>query len=63
MAASFLFPALMVQFTVGGVEPGTTAVDYRTLFMVPAGMAFVAILLLAVFFKPAERAPAAVVPA
>ena len=63
VAASFLFPALMVQFTVGGVEPGTTAVDYRTLFMVPAAMAFVAILLLAVFFKPAERAPAAVVPA
>ena len=63
VAASFLFPALMVQFTVGGVEPGTTAVDYRTLFMVPAGMAIVAIVLLAVFFKPTERAPTAVVPA
>ncbi len=63
VAASFLFPALMVQFTVGGVEPGTTAVDYRTLFMVPAGMAVVAIVLLAVFFKPAERAPSAAVPA
>ena len=63
VAASFLFPALMAQFTVGGVEPGTTAVDYRTLFMVPAGMAVVAIVLLAVFFKPSERAPATVAPA
>lgn len=60
VAASFLFPALMAQFTVGGAEPGTTTVDYQTLFMVPAGMAFVAILLLAIFFKPAERAPTAV---
>ena len=60
VAASFLFPALMAQFTIGGVEPGTTAVDYRTLFMVPAGMAVVAIVLLALFFKPAERAPTAV---
>jgi MFS family permease len=58
VAASFLFPALMAQFTIPGTEPGTTAVDYRTLFMVPAGMALVAILLLAVFFRPAERAPA-----
>lgn len=63
VAASFLFPELMAQFTVPGIEPGTTAVDYRTLFMVPAGMAFVAILLLAIFFRPAERAPTAVAPA
>jgi hypothetical protein len=48
----------MAQFTVPGTEPGTTAVDYRTLFMVPAGMAIVAILLMAIFFQPAERAPA-----
>jgi len=60
VAASFLFPALMAQFTVGGAEPGTTAVDYQTLFIVPAAMAFVAIVLLAVFFKPPERAPIAV---
>lgn len=63
VAASFIFPALMAQFTVPGAEAGTTAVDYRTLFMVPAGMAIVAILLLALFFKPAERAPTAVVAA
>jgi MFS family permease len=60
VAASFLFPALMAIWTVGGTEPGTTTVDYRTLFMVPAGMAVVAILLLAVFFRPATRAPESV---
>ena len=60
VAASFLFPALMAQFTVPGTDPGTTAVDYRTLFLVPAGMAIVAVALLAVFFRPAERAPASV---
>jgi MFS family permease len=53
VAASFLFPALMAQWT-----DSTGAVDFRTLFIVPAGMAFVAILLLAVFFRPSERAPA-----
>jgi len=63
VAASFLFPELMAQFTVPGIEPGTTAVDYRTLFMVPAGMAVVAVLLLALFFRPTERAPTAVVAA
>jgi MFS family permease len=56
VAASFLFPELMARWT----DPVTKAVDYRTLFMVPAGMAVVAILLLAVFFKPAQRAPASV---
>jgi nucleoside transporter len=60
VAASFIFPALMAQFTVPGADPGATAVDYRTLFMVPAGMAVVAILLMAVFFRPTERAPATV---
>ena len=56
VAASFLFPALMAMWS----DPVTGAVDYRTLFMVPAGMAVVAILLLAVFFRPTERAPASV---
>ncbi len=54
VAASFLFPPLMEQWT----DPATTTIDFRTLFMVPAGMAFVAILLLAFFFRPTERAPA-----
>lgn len=57
VAASFLFPALMAQFMIAGAEPGAGMVDYRTLFLVPAGMAFVAILLMAMFFRPAERAP------
>jgi len=56
VAASFLFPALMANWT----DPATKAVDYRTLFMVPAGMALLAIVLLAVFFRPAARAPASV---
>ena len=56
VAASFLFPALMAQWT----DAATGGVDYRTLFMVPAGMAVVAVLLLALFFRPAERAPASV---
>jgi nucleoside transporter len=58
VAASFLFPALMAQFTTE-----TGSVDYRTLFMVPAGMAIFAVLLMAAFFRPAERAPANAVPA
>ena len=56
VAASFLFPALMAQWT----DPATGGVDYRTLFLVPAGMAVVAVLLLALFFRPAERAPTSV---
>jgi MFS family permease len=55
VAASFLFPMLMAQWT-----DASGAVDYRTLFMVPAGMAVFAVLLLALFFRPAERAPASV---
>ena len=54
VGASFLFPALVARWTgAGGM------VDYRTLFMVPTGMALVAVLLLALFFRPPERAPAA----
>jgi len=54
VAASFLFPALMAKWTdAAGV------VDYRTLFMVPTGMAAVAVLLLAAFFRPPQRGPVA----
>lgn len=56
VAASFLFPPLMAQWR----DAATGIIDYRTLFMVPAGMAFVAVLLLAVFFRPTTRAPASV---
>jgi predicted MFS family arabinose efflux permease len=53
VAASFLFPALIAKWTTAG------QVDYRTLFMVPAGMAALAILLLAAFFRPPQRGPVA----
>jgi len=52
VAASFLFPALMARWS-----DASGMVDYRTLFMVPAGMAAVAIALLAVFFRPPQRGP------
>ena len=53
VAASFLFPALMTRW---GNAAGV--VDYRTLFMVPAGLALVGALLLALFFRPPTRGPA-----
>jgi MFS family permease len=56
VAASFLFPPLKAQWT----DAASGAVDYRTLFMVPAGMAVVAILLMAMFFRPTARAPVSV---
>jgi MFS family permease len=55
VVASFLFPALMARLT-----DGVGAVDYQSLFMVPTGMAVVAVLLLALFFRPPEHAPASV---
>lgn len=53
VVASFLFPALVSRLSTGGV------VDYTSLFMVPTGMALVAVLLLAVFFRPPSRGPVA----
>ena len=52
VAASFLFPALMARWSDAG-----GAVDYRTLFMVPAGLAAVGAVLLALFFRPPTRGP------
>lgn len=56
VAANQLFAPMMAMWT----DPVTNIIDYRTLFMVPAGMAVVAVLLLALFFRPAERAPVSV---
>ena len=56
VVASFLFPALMARLA----DPVTQAVDYRTLFLVPTGMALAAVLILALFFRPPERGPQAV---
>ncbi|MDP9103718.1 MAG: MFS transporter, partial [Pseudomonadota bacterium] len=52
VGASFLFPALIARWTnAAGV------VDYRTLFLVPTGMALLAVLLLGLFFRPPTRGP------
>jgi hypothetical protein len=56
VVASFLFPALIARWT----DPLTRMVDYQKLFLVPTGMALVAVLLLAVLFRPPERAPSTV---
>jgi nucleoside transporter len=55
VVASFLFPALAAHWTNANGE-----VDYHNLFLVPTGMAVVAIVLLALLFRPPERAPATV---
>jgi MFS family permease len=55
VVASFLFPALAAHWTNASGE-----VDYHNLFLVPTGMAVVAIVLLALLFRPPERAPATV---
>lgn len=46
VAANFLFVPLRTHYTKDGV------VDYESLFLVPTGMAIVAIVLLAIFFQP-----------
>lgn len=56
VVASFLFPTLIADLT----DPATGAVDYQSLFLVPTGMALAAVLLLVLFFRPPERAPAKV---
>ncbi|MEO8114630.1 MAG: MFS transporter, partial [Phenylobacterium sp.] len=57
VVASFLFPTLMGVFSQPGADGGAAVVDYRTLFLVPTGMALVAALILALFFRPPERGP------
>lgn len=62
VVASFVFPALTGKWTTSSVGVdgvATASVDYATLFMVPTGLALVAVLLLAVGFKPPQRGPAA----
>ena len=54
VGASFLFPSLIAHWTDAAGK-----VDYRSLFLVPTGMAAVAVLLLAAFFRPPQRGPAA----
>jgi nucleoside transporter len=62
VVAAFLFPTLMGRWSTMVTGPDGVAapqVDFTSLFLVPAGMAAVAILLMAVFFKPPHRAPVA----
>jgi nucleoside transporter len=54
VAASFLFPSLIAKWTNAAGQ-----VDYRSLFLVPTGMAALAVLLLAAFFRPPQRGPVA----
>jgi MFS family permease len=54
VAASFLFPSLIARWTDAAGQ-----VDYRSLFLVPTGMAALAVLLLAAFFRPPQRGPVA----
>jgi MFS family permease len=58
VVASFLFPTLIGRLSHTGAD-GAAVVDYTSLFMVPTGMALVAVLMLALFFKPPTRAPIA----
>ncbi len=53
VVASFTFPQLMANLKL---EDGT--VDWRTLFLVPTGLALLGILLMAIFFHPPTRSPA-----
>jgi nucleoside transporter len=56
VAASFLFPYLMGRLSSPGPD-GAPVVDYQQLFLVPTGMALVAVILMALFFRPPEKAP------
>ncbi len=63
VVAAFIFPTLMGRWTTvvtGADGVAQQQVDYTSLFLVPAGMAAVAIILMALFFKPPHRAPAQV---
>lgn len=57
VAASFLFPSLMGRMTLPSPDGGPPRVDYQSLFLVPTGMALVAVVLLALFFRPPEKRP------
>ncbi len=66
VVASFLFPTLMgkLSLTVTSTEGVVSQlIDYRTLFLVPTGMALAAVVILALFFRPPTQAPETVAPA
>ncbi len=57
LAAKWLFVPMMQNWkvTVGTGDTATQMIDYHKLFLVPAGMALVAVILLAVGFHPPKR--------
>lgn len=60
VVASQLFPRLQAYYTTG---TGTGAlVDYRSLFLIPTGLAAVGMLLLGLFFHPPTRTPQEQIP-
>jgi hypothetical protein len=56
VVASQLFPRLQAMYTTTSVE-GKDVVDYRSLFLIPTGLAAVGMLLLGLFFRPPTRRP------
>ena len=55
VVASFLFPWLMSTLTIE--TPKGPATDFRTLFLIPSGLAFLGALLLLVAFRPPLARP------
>lgn len=58
VVASFVFPALAASMSTVGAD-GVAVVDYSRLFLVPAGLALLGVVTLAVGFKPPAAGPAA----
>jgi len=56
VVASFLFPWLMEQLTIETAQG--TVTDYRTLFLIPSGLAMLGALLLLFAFRPPHARPA-----
>jgi MFS family permease len=54
--ASQIFPRLAAHYSIVGAD-GAAVVDYGRLFLVPTGMAFAGMLLLALFFRPPTARP------
>jgi hypothetical protein len=52
LAAKWTFIPLMGKYLPAG-QPG----DYKSLFLIPAGLAVVAAVLLLLFFRPPNRGP------
>ncbi|MFM1885211.1 MAG: hypothetical protein RL026_368 [Pseudomonadota bacterium] len=56
VVASFVFPALAASMSAVGAD-GVAVVDYSRLFLVPAGLALLGVLTLALGFRPPAAGP------